>query len=243
MAALTERHLAELRFSEVRRAVQALSALYVEKRGDRLQAGAAFESTGKRAAYALYFTPLHFLSVRHVVRHCGAAVRPPANLIDLGCGTGAAAAAWGLECTPRPRITGIDRSGWALAEADWNWRSLRLKARTMRAGAEDAKLDAEGIVAAYAINELTAEARSRLLPRLLAAAAGGSAILIVEPVARRVAPWWPEWSRAFQQIGAADRDWRFAANLPPFLADMDRASSLNHRELTARSLWWPGSTR
>jgi hypothetical protein len=60
--ALQDRHLSELNFSEVRRAVQALSSLYVERRG-RIDAGAAFSGAGKRAAFAMYFGPLHFLLV------------------------------------------------------------------------------------------------------------------------------------------------------------------------------------
>ena len=50
-AALEARHLGRLTFQEVRRALQALSSLYVERRG-RLASGAALESEGKRAAFA-----------------------------------------------------------------------------------------------------------------------------------------------------------------------------------------------
>src|SRR5262249_52082976 len=65
--ALEGRHLASLSFSEVRRAVQALSSLYVERR-DRIDAASAFTGAGKRAAFAMYFGPLHFLLVREIVR-------------------------------------------------------------------------------------------------------------------------------------------------------------------------------
>ena len=51
-AALEARHRAELTFAEVRRALQALSSLYVERR-DAIAAGKALEGRGKRAAFAL----------------------------------------------------------------------------------------------------------------------------------------------------------------------------------------------
>src|SRR5215831_6226734 len=47
--ALQRRHLATLSFSELRRAVQALSSLYVERRS-RIDTGTALNGLGKRAA-------------------------------------------------------------------------------------------------------------------------------------------------------------------------------------------------
>src|SRR5438552_461247 len=93
---LERRHLANLNFSEVRRAVQALSSLYVERR-DRIHSGSAFNGAGKRAAFAMYFSPLHFLLVREIVRALQAHVPGNAAILDLGCGTGVAGAAWALE--------------------------------------------------------------------------------------------------------------------------------------------------
>ena len=90
--ALEARHLSRLTFAEVRRGLQALSALYVD-RGKRLGTGAALEGSGKRAAFALFYAPLHFLLVRDVVRALGAGEAGPRSIVDLGCGTGTAAAA------------------------------------------------------------------------------------------------------------------------------------------------------
>ena len=75
MDALEKRHLKDLTFPEVRRALQALSSLYVERR-DRLGQGSALEGAGKRAAFALFYGPLHFLLVRAIVRALGAASSP-----------------------------------------------------------------------------------------------------------------------------------------------------------------------
>src|SRR5690242_4150024 len=114
--ALQKRHLANLTFQEVRRSVQALSAIYVESRS-RLNTGAALGGAGKRAAFAMFYSPLHFLLVREIVRALDAATKTPPTIVDFGCGTGAAGAAWALACEPQPRILGIDANSWAVQEA------------------------------------------------------------------------------------------------------------------------------
>src|ERR1700754_3873805 len=86
IAALDERHLADLTPSEVGRALRALSSCYVERRS-RLAEGAALETAGKRAAFALFYAPMHFQATAHVVRELGAASRLR-EILDLGCGTG-----------------------------------------------------------------------------------------------------------------------------------------------------------
>src|SRR5204862_2507726 len=87
------RHLAELTFPEVSRALRALSSAYVERR-HRLNGVAALGGAGKRAAFALFYAPLHFLLVRHIVDSLPQAKRRVSTIVDLGCGTGAAGAAW-----------------------------------------------------------------------------------------------------------------------------------------------------
>ena len=109
--ALEARHLAELTFKEVRHGLQALSSLYVERR-ERMAGGTALDGAGKRAAFALYYGPLHFLLVREIVR--ALALRTPRRILDLGCGTGTAGAAWALEAESRARLEGVDHSGWAV---------------------------------------------------------------------------------------------------------------------------------
>src|SRR6185312_6641978 len=67
LASLERRHLANLSRSELTRALRALSSCYVERR-DKLTEGAALEGAGKRAAFALFYAPLHFITVTAVVR-------------------------------------------------------------------------------------------------------------------------------------------------------------------------------
>jgi hypothetical protein len=243
-AALEARHLETLTFTEVRRALQALSSLYVERR-DRLARGAATEGAGKRAAFALFYGPLHFLVVREIVRALNAVDPLPHRIVDLGCGTGSAGAAWALESQGRPAVAGIDGSGWAIGEAEWNLRTLGVTATLRRGNLIDAPMGAagEGIVAAYAVNELDDPSRAELLRRLLKAHSLGSRVLVVEPIARRPVPFWPAWADAFRAAGGRNDEWRFAAVFPERMKLLDKSAGLDHRTLTARSLWLPGRGR
>ena len=238
-ADLEARHLSELTFAEVRRALQALSSLYVERR-ERMAEGAALDGAGKRAAFALYYGPMHFLLVREIVRALGS--RAPRRLLDLGCGTGTAGAAWALEGQPLARVEGIDRSGWAVAEARWTFARLGLDGRATRGDAATSPLPKPpaGILAAFTVNELDDGPRRGLLPRLLDAGRGGSTVLVVEPIARRMSPWWPEWAGAFRTAGGREDEWRFRPALPPRLALLGKAAGLDAREITGRSLVLPG---
>jgi len=237
-AALEARHLATLTFPEVRRALQALSSLYVERRV-RLARGAALEGAGKRAAFAMFYGPLHFLIVREIVLALHASDPPLLRVVDLGCGTGAAGAGWALAAGRRPAVSGIDASGWAVGEAEWNLRALGLTATVRRGDLAEASMGSagEGIVAAYTVNELDDPSRDELLRRLLAAHGRGSRVLVVEPIARRPVPFWPAWDDAFHTAGGRADTWRFPAILPERMKLLDKAAGLDHRELTARSLW------
>jgi hypothetical protein len=73
-----------------------------------LGAGAPLQGVGKRAAFALYYGPLHFLLIREIVRGLGAADKGVRPIVDLGCGTGDAGAAWALEFPRPPRLVGVD---------------------------------------------------------------------------------------------------------------------------------------
>lgn len=236
--ALEARHLVDLTFSEVRKALQALSSLYVERR-PRIPTGAALDGAGKRAAFALYYGPLHFLLVREIVRALGAARTSTGRIVDLGCGTGAAGAAWALEHDPegRPPLLGIDRNPWAAAEASWTYRTLGLAGTARTLDLVRARLGGGGVLLAFTVNELPLDARSRLLRRLIDVAERGARVLVVESIARPVTPWWEEWRAAFASSGGRADEWRFRVEIPPLLRRLDQAAGLDHRELTGRSLW------
>jgi SAM-dependent methyltransferase len=253
LTALEARHFSDLTFQEVSRSLRALSATYVERR-DRLREGAALTGAGKRAAFAVFYGPLHYLLVREIVRSIcaadperdgprmsdrGAAVSGPPTLIDLGCGTGAAGAAWAEASDPHPQVIGVDRHPWTLTEAAQTYRDFGLRARTVRGDVATFALPKTRamILAAFTVNELDERGRTSLLPRLIDRAANNDRILIVEPVARSVARWWTDWQRAFVAAGGRADEWRFRVELPPIVAKLDRAAGLDHRELTGRSLY------
>lgn len=238
LAALDERHLANLTPSEVARALRALSSCYVERRS-RLARGGALGTAGKRAAFALFYAPLHFLVTREIVRALPPATEGLEQVIDVGCGTGSAGAAWALE-VPGTRVTGFDRTPWAVAEANWGYRRFGINGRAAQQDIGRATFRGGprvGILLAYAVNELQDEVRGTLLPRLLAARRQGTRILIIEPIARRMAGWWPAWETAFVAAGGRLDEWRFRIELPSRQRALAKAAGLDPRELTARSLF------
>jgi hypothetical protein len=237
MAGLEARHLADLTFPEVSRALRALSSAYVERR-QKLAEGAALAGAGKRAAFALFYGPLHFLTVNRIVASIDGTKAIGDTLVDLGCGTGASGAAWAASCAKPPALIAIDRNRWALDEAATTFRHFGLKARTeMHDAAAALPTRASAWLAAYALNEMDERSRNTLLDRLLERAALGERVLIIEPVAKSAAPWWKRAAeRALAAGGRAD-EWSFRVELPPIVEKLDRAAGLNHRELKARSLY------
>ena len=131
LAAAERRYLADLRVQEITRALRALSSAYVERRerGSGQRVRGALDTAGKRAAFALYYAPLHFIAVAEAVRSLRAADSPPNTIIDLGCGTGAAGAAWAIAAESTATIIGIDRHPWAVAETRWTYSQFGLPGR------------------------------------------------------------------------------------------------------------------
>jgi len=231
---LEARQRRDLTFAEIRRGLQAVSSLYVERR-KRLPGGAVFEGNGKRAAFALYYGALHFLTLREIVRALPEAARSVSRVLDLGCGTGAAGAAWALEAGAR--CDGVELRGWAAGEARLTLSALGIAGHVTRGDLNAMELPGAGagILLAYALNELGEAARNGLKPRLLEAQSRGARVLIVEPLARGIAPWWEAWARELP--GARRDEWRLRAELPATVRLLGRAAGLDPRELGARTLW------
>ena len=247
------------------RALRALSSTYVERR-TKLVEGAALSGAGKRAAFALFYGPLHFLLVHHITQNLPGASAGIPTLIDLGCGTGASGAAWAaticqvsdtsyastqVSDTPhastqvsdtsarRINVVGMDRHPWAVSEATGTYRAFSLRAIARRGDITTARLPKgpAAILAAFTLNELADAGRDALLQTLLERANRGDRVLIVEPIAGFVARWWNRWRDAFESAGGRADEWRVRAELPPIVAKLDRAARLNHREITGRSLY------
>jgi hypothetical protein len=240
LAALEARHLANLTRAELTRGLRALSSLYVERRG-RLASGSALDGAGKRAAFALFYAPLHFLTVTRIVQSVDSEARRVARVIDLGCGTGAAGSAWAVACDPPATVAGVDRHPWAVEEATWTYRQLGLRGRAV-VGDVSKPIEtrgASGVLLGYLVNELPPDKRSMLLGHVEQTITRGAAVLVIEPIARSVTTWWTEWSRTLGAHGARADEWRFPAALPALLREIASGAGLDPRELTARSLYVP----
>ena len=232
LAELEKRHLADLRFSEVTRALRALSSAYVERRETALTGHKALDGAGKRAAFALYYGPIHFLLVQHIAGELG--VTPArGTVVDLGCGTGVAGAAIAIATTPPLPVLGIDTHPWTLDEARFTYQTFGLRFDVRRGHAARTRLpsDTSCIVAAFVVNELNDADRDMLLRQLETTQAR---ILIVEPISQRISPWWPEWAEA---LGAQAHEWKVRVEMPPIVKRLAKAAGLRPDVLTARSLF------
>src|SRR5512138_508169 len=246
LVALETRHLADLRVPEITRALRALSSAYVERRHGTSSAGdsrqkvrGTLDTAGKRAAFAMFYAPLHFIAVARAVVALGANRPGPASIVDLGCGTGAAGAAWALSSPSAPAVLGIDRHPWAADEARWTYAQLGIHGRA-RVGDvarfNDAR-DGTGIVAAYVLNELADSSRVRVETALFAAAGRGARVLVVEPIARAITPWWDTTAARIVASGGRADEWRWPIVLPPLVRLLDKSAGLDHRVIAVRTLF------
>lgn len=235
---LEARHFANLRFSEVTRALRALSSAYVERRESALAENRALDGAGKRAAFALYYGPIHFELIRAIAERLEQPTKS-GLVVDLGCGTGVAGAAIATMTTPPSRVIGIDTHPWTLDEARFTYRALGLNAEVRRGFAGRTRIpdNATFVVGAFVVNELKQGERDDLLREVKAAVARGTAVLIVEPISLRISPWWEEWAAAFLLMGGRADEWKIRADLPPIVKRLAKASSLRPDALTARSLF------
>ncbi|MDJ0867786.1 MAG: methyltransferase domain-containing protein, partial [Myxococcota bacterium] len=236
------RYLPPLSLRELHAGARALSTLYVEGRGAGRVAARATEGVGKRAAFASYYAPLHFLAVHHALAALPGRLDGVRRILDLGCGTGAAGAAVARALAGNATLWGLDRSGWALGEARRTHAAFGLRGRVRRgrlpvafprAGAGDL------LVLGWVVNELPDEDRERLRQDIDGALARGAGLLLFEPLAGSAAPWWPAWSAALAARGVRDAELRVRPALPRLLVETDRAIGLRHDEIGARLLHGP----
>jgi len=232
---LEARHLVDLRFSDVTRALRALSSAYVERRESALADHKALDGAGKRAAFALYYGPLHFLLVQHIVREIGVTF-DPGVVVDLGCGTGVAGAAIATLQSPPLGVMGFDTHPWTLDEARFTYRTFGLKADVRRVHAAKTRFPADTsvIVAAFVVNELSDKDRGVLLDEFKRSR---KHVLVVEPISQRISPWWDEWATEFAKFGGRADLWKARIDSPPLVKRLAKAAGLRPEMLTARSLF------
>ena len=166
-ADLEARTLTTLTFPEVRRALEALSGVYVERR-DRLGRGADLNTAGKRAAFTLFYGALHLATTWRIAEALELGASTPARIIDLGGGTGVVGIATALACARPAPIEVVDRSAWALSEARQNLAWFGLEGRTRTSDLLRHRLAPEGawVTLGWAVNELDDHGRAALLATL-----------------------------------------------------------------------------
>ena len=235
------RYSADLRVQEITRALRALSSAYVERRarGNGQRVHGALDTAGKRAAFALYYGPLHFIAVAEAVRALHATASTPSPIVDLGCGTGAAGAAWAIAAGSTATVIGIDRHPWALSEARWTYAQLGVKSSLRLGNIERLSAAARGgsVIAAYTLNELTDTARHRVEQHLYERARDGGHVIVLEPLARGVTPWWREAARRVEALGGRADEWKLLVDVPPVVRLLGTAAGLNFRELRFQTLF------
>jgi SAM-dependent methyltransferase len=229
-----------LSFPEVRRGVQALSARYVEGRSHDGIAAGALAGASLRVAFASFYAPLHFLIASAIAAALPGAWRDGAErVIDLGAGTGAVGAALALACGS-PRVLALDRSGWALGEARRSFAALGVAGRTRRAelpAGVPRTRPGDLLAAGWTLNECRPELRTRIVAHLTRALDAGARVIVLEPLARAVAPWWDELAAALAPLGFASELHKYSIERPDWIERLDEASGLDHREIGARVLW------
>ena len=239
LAAGVER-AAPLAFRDIRRGVQALSQRYVERRDP----GDALGSPAKRAAFATYFAALHLATAYGVMRALPSpACEPVTRIVDLGAGSGAAGTGVALALgQDAPGLLGLDRSGFALAEARRTYAAFGVRGETRRAllpAGIPRLARGELAVAGWFLNECGDADRERLLSSLERGISAGARVLVLEPLASRAVPWWDELAARLAARGLATGAIRWRMQRPAWVADMDKAAHLDHRELGARVAFGP----
>lgn len=238
---LQERYSRDLTFQEIRRGLQALSQVYTAKR-NKLQTQGVWDGAGKRAAFALYYGSIHFVLFSEIARSLGPNLQHIKAVLDLGCGTGVGALAWAAHVPQSIQVTAVDEANWAVGEARWLMERWGVAAKVTRQDVLTPRfLGREGLVfAGFTVNELADAQRQTLCDKLMQAHADGAQVLIVEPIANNVVPWWSHWQKIFADRGGQTREWKIPTRgLPEGLLLLDKAAAFHHRVLSGRSLYLP----
>ena len=235
-----------LEFRELRRGVQAVSDVYVHKRKSGGLAERAVDGRGKRAAFVVYYGGLHLLLVQDWM--CDHAPPEVKQIVDVGCGPGVVGAAAARWCGG-VRLSASDRVGRHLEVAAWTARHFGVKARTSRASLPtvlESVNDSALCTMGWVINELSPADRDATFAAISRVVRRGSGMLVFAPLSLRASPWWPDLFRTLRQASAGqvqESEHRFQPERPPIIADLDRATRLNHAAMGARVMYVPPGRR
>ncbi|HCH61689.1 MAG TPA: hypothetical protein DFR83_02715 [Deltaproteobacteria bacterium] len=229
-----------LEFRELRRGAQAVSDVYVHKRKAGGLAERAVDGRGKRAAFVVYFGGLHLLLVQDWMS--GQAPPTVDRILDVGCGPGVVGAAAARWCGG-VRLHASDRVGRHLEVAAWTARQLGVKARTSKATLPTVLESARPsslVTLGWVLNELPSADRDATFSMLVRVVRKGAGALIFAPLSLRASPWWPELARTLRRATTEplhETEHRFQPERPSLIADLDRATRLNHATMGARVMY------
>jgi hypothetical protein len=65
-------------------------------------------------------------------------------------------------------------------------------------------------------------------------------VLVLEPIARSITPWWDRTAARFTAAGGRADEWRLALDRPPIVALLDKAAGLDHRTMKVRTIFAGG---
>lgn len=238
LQAIYQRYFNNLTFQELRRSIQVLSSLYVERRQELRKKGIA--GRGKRAAFALYYGALHFLAVQDLVSKLALDVLLLTDIVDLGCGTLATGIAWTMAMKKPPRLLGIEQQAWAANEARWAIQTTGLHGN-VRVGdivTTPWKGERVGVLCAFILNELDDSERDKMANTLLVQEKPNRVTLVIEPIGNRTTPWWPIWKERVLLKNGREDVWALDLALPDWLQNLERASGLNHQPYKVKTLCW-----
>jgi len=160
-------------FDRLKAAAAHLSETY---RSHKPTAATALTPAERTAAYLAVRFPATYAAARAVFRECTARLPEVTSLLDLGAGCGAATLA-ARETLPELEQCTLIEADRALASAG---REVLPSGQWQVAGLEEVELpEADLVVASYALNELTDDAREAVLSKAWAAAR--VALVVIEP--------------------------------------------------------------
>ncbi|HEU4431729.1 MAG TPA: hypothetical protein VFT98_23425, partial [Myxococcota bacterium] len=89
-------------------------------------------------------------------------------------------------------------------------------------------------VAGWFVSECDDAGRERVLAALERGVDVGARVVVLEPLAGRIVPWWDDAAARFAARQVASGSVRWRMQRPEWIARMDKAAGLDHRELGAR---------
>jgi len=232
-----DRWLSELTYKEIARGLKSLSDDYVKRR-DRIRYK-ALAGRGKQAASVLYYGVRHFVIARETLVALGGDENVPELIVDLGCGTGVAGAAWFLHCRGQQKVVGVELNPHIIREAEYTYKCLNITGKVIRCHLSKYRWPKPPlcVIAAFTINELNDGDRELLWSNLERQVKASSRVLIIEPLATRITPWWQEWVERVKALGGRTGEWHFDVELPEPVYRLGKSAGLQPDELGARVLW------